>query len=135
MRKQPHPHYAPRGHHSATLDPDVITQWPAHANIGIACAASGLIVIDVDRRNNPDSAILEELPATMTVGTADGWHAYFTTGPLVGVRGKLCDGIDIKYNGYVLAPPSIHPDRVAYRLLDDIDPVPLPGHLLERIMK
>lgn len=135
MSKQPHPHYSPRAHLSATVDTDVIGSWPSTVNVGIACAASGLIVIDVDRRNNPDPVILDELPATMTVGTADGWHAYFTTGPLPQVRGKLGDGIDVKYNGYVLAPPSIHPDRVAYRLLDDREPIGLPQRLLERIMK
>jgi hypothetical protein len=36
--------------------------------------------------------------------------------------GKLADGIDIKYRGYVVAPPSIHANGKAYKVAKDTEP-------------
>ena len=133
--KQPNPRYAPSGYKSATTDHALIDSWPDGGNIGIACAPSGLIIIDVDYRNGPDLALVNSLPATHAVGTADGFHLYYRTEQLGPVRGKLGDGIDIKYNGYVVAPPSIHPDGIAYREMDSMEPIELPAGLKSLVLK
>jgi hypothetical protein len=73
-------------------------------------------VIDIDPRNGGDLAELESLtgplPTTLTVwsGRNDGGrHLYFLR-PLGSLTStKLPQGIDLKVNGYCIAPPSIHP--------------------------
>jgi Bifunctional DNA primase/polymerase, N-terminal len=107
------------GFHLATTDPDQIkawwTRWPK-AMIGVRVLGT-FIVIDVDPRNGGSLEALQELagplPATLTAwsGRGDGGrHLYFRrpAGELTGSRLKPL-GIDLKANGYVIAPPSIHP--------------------------
>ena len=53
------------------------------------------------------------LPKTATVRTARGKHYWFE-GTLIGRVRKL-EGIDIKTNGYVVAPPSRHVRGVRYK--------------------
>lgn len=74
------------------------------------------IVLDVDPRNGGDLAELETLtgplPSTLTVwsGRNDGGrHLYFRRPPGPLTSTKLPTGIDLKANGYCIAPPSIHP--------------------------
>lgn len=95
---------------AATTDPVRIHAMfalkPA-SNIGLRPPA-GVFVVDVDPRNA--GALPEGLPSTLGVlsGRGDGGrHLYFR-----GVRpATLGPGIDIKdWGGYVLAPPSLHPD-------------------------
>ena len=63
-----------------------------------------------------------------------GWHVWFRyDGP---VRGKLAGttGVDIKgHSGYVVAPPSIHPNGRAYEWISEHSAAPLPDHLVERV--
>ena len=133
--KTPHYHWSRLGYKSATTDLDKINKWcDQGVNLGIACAPSGLIVIDVDYRNEPDFDILEKLPNTYTVGTADGYHLYYEIEPGT-YRGKVGDGIDIKYNGYVVAPPSLHPDGVQYKIINYMEPIPFPTKLLSLIVR
>jgi hypothetical protein len=107
------------GHHDATRNPEQIRawwrRWP-RAMIG-APIPETLLVLDVDPRNGGDLAELESLtgplPATLIVwsGRNDGGrHLYFQrpAGELTGTRLKPL-GIDLKVNGYVIVPPSIHP--------------------------
>jgi hypothetical protein len=106
------------GHHDATTNPDKIKAWWGRwpkAMIGVRVPDSA-IVIDIDPRNGGDLAELESLtgplPTTLTVwsGRNDGGrHLYFLrpAGPLTST--KLPAGIDLKVNGYCIAPPSIHP--------------------------
>jgi hypothetical protein len=51
---------------------------------------------------------------------------YYTADKADIYRGKLADGIDIKWKGYVAAPPSIHPSGARYTIIDDRDPVAVP---------
>lgn len=110
--------YTTHGHLDASGDPHVIrawwSRWP-NAMIGAALPES-LLVIDVDPRNGGHLANLEALvgplPQTLTVwsGRGDGGcHRYYLrpAGALTSTR--LPTGIDLKANGYVLLPPSIHP--------------------------
>lgn len=115
----------------ATTDVAILYQWFAdhpERNIGIACGPSQLVTIDADtpkpKNQNTDGradlkALIEEigpLPATWTQDTGSGGEQYIfraTAGvPLIGKLGKA---IDIIRNGYIVAPPSIHPSGGAYR--------------------
>jgi hypothetical protein len=130
------------GHHDATMDPDVITamwlRWP-DAMIG-ARVPDSLLVIDIDPRNGGSIEALEEftgpLPATLMVwsGRNDGGrHLYFQrpASPLSSTR--LPKGVDLKANGYMIMPPSIHPATgQPYRWQDEDAPAAaIPAKLSE----
>lgn len=112
-----------RGVHDATTDVDQIIAWWAGRYRG--CNIGGrvpdrMFVIDVDPRNGGDRslALLEaqhhRLPETLATlsGRGDGGRHLFYRRP----AGKLTaanlgPGIDLKTPaGYVVLPPSIHPD-------------------------
>ncbi len=112
-----------RGVLDATTDIKVIASWwgrrYAGCNIG-ARVPEAMIVIDVDpRHGGHDSlAALEAkhgtLPGTLTTisGRGDGGRHLFFRRPPGRLTGKhLGPGIDLKTSsGYVVMPPSIHPD-------------------------
>jgi len=139
--KEPAIRFMRYGHNSATDELDVISSWfneVPDLNLGIACEKSGLIVLDLDYRNmckcswelGKELAVIE----TMQVETGDGLHIYFTTDSLSAVKGKLDNGIDIKYKGYVVAPPSIHSNGKRYEA-NGLEPVALPEYLRKRVTK
>ena len=118
-RKEPHGALAPHGQDSATCDPDVIAGWwtaAPDANVAIACAKSGLYVVDIDCKAGAPGfeswtalTAARDVPATYTVRTwSGGAHLYFRmpNPPLRNSASKLGRGIDTRGNGYVLAPPS-----------------------------
>lgn len=99
-------------------------QWP-DANVGVACRASRLLVLDVDERHGGSAALerlyakLGPLPFTLTVKTGNGWHYYFQLPEALGdAVGKLAEGVEVKFNGYVVAPPSLHPSGATYHPLE-----------------
>lgn len=108
------------GFKDATSDEQTIQQWwrktPA-SSIGIATGlASGLLVLDVDFPDGPDSlAKLEEeygpLPATLEQRTGSGGRHLFFKKP-IGITiknsaGKIGPNLDIRCEGgYVIVPPS-----------------------------
>ncbi len=115
--KEPFSKLAPQGFKSATTDPDKITEWwdaYPNLNVGIACAMSGLVVYDVDERNG---GTMDGLATTLTIRTGDGFHLYYEAQDGIHYPGKLRQGVDIKFNGYVVAPPSIHPSGQIYRVV------------------
>lgn len=103
-------------------------RWPK-ANVGVATGAiSGLVVIDedVDREKDIDGfksvrqweKVNGELPETITAITGrGGCHLYFRyNGSDIGNRAGLIEGVDVRgEGGYVVAPPSIHPNGVEYQ--------------------
>jgi hypothetical protein len=106
---------APNGFLSATVDAGIIRNWwtkAPDANIGIACAPSGLVVIDVDPRNGGDETFgklqneLGPVPQTWTVLTPGVGQHYYYRDQVGEYAGTLGPGVDIKYQGYVVAPPS-----------------------------
>jgi putative DNA primase/helicase len=119
---QKKPPLAEHGLLDATTDEKQIrewwTTWP-NANVAINCERSGVLVLDFDRRHGSDKGradleqTLGKLPATVETTTADGRHLFFKApnGPIVG---KLPGGIDIRFNAYVMAAPSIHPSGRRY---------------------
>lgn len=103
-------------------------KWP-DASVGIATgSASNLIVIDedVDDDKGIDGIhsirIWEkshgDLPETVTAITGrGGYHLYFHyTGTDLKNRAGLLEGVDIRgEGGYVVAPPSVHPNGTEYQ--------------------
>jgi hypothetical protein len=133
------------GFREATDDPGQIARWWEKwrtANIGIACGASQIVVVDVDLPHGPESirALDVHLPATLTQRTGSGgtqffykapaWPLHNTAGRLPGV-GKLL-GVDLRADGgYVVVPPSIHPSGNAYEWVHNVWPEPCPDWLRE----
>lgn len=109
------------GFKDATTDAAAIREWWAKwpgANVGIATGAlSGLVVLDVDPRNNGDVSLLD-LPHTIQGLTGGGGAHYLFAHPggiVPCSTGVLGPGLDIKADGgYVVAPPSVHPNGKAY---------------------
>jgi hypothetical protein len=135
----PHPGKHPRtahGYKDATRDEKIIrqwwTQWP-HANIGIDCGRSGLLVLDNDVRNGGQASHAElvaymkskygvALPESLTVrtGSNDGsTHEYFRH-PWADsdyASSELEQGLELKGpHGCVIAPPSRHHTGSVYRV-------------------
>lgn len=131
----------------ATTDADQIRNWWAAtpgANIGIACGKSGLLAIDLDVRTGGlvSMAALDErhgpLPPTVEAITpTNGRHLIFKQ-PAFGVGNRVgaWPGIDVRAdNGYVVVPPSIHPNGKQYEWREghspwDIQPATLPPWLV-----
>ena len=133
-----------RGVLDATTDIDQIAQWwggrYAGCNIG-ARVPESMIVIDIDPRHGGDRSIEEleqrhgQLPETLTTisGRGDGGRHLFFRRPSGKLTSKrLGPGIDLKtYAGYVVMPPSIHPDTgKPYVRIDGADRAP-PAWLIE----
>lgn len=103
------------------------TRWP-DANIGIATGSiSNLIVIDedIDEDKGYDGIqsirqweqINGELPETcMAITGRGGSHLYYRyEGSDIGNRAGLLEGVDVRgEGGYVIAPPSVHPNGTDY---------------------
>ena len=97
------------------LDATLSTDWRLKApncNVGVACEASGIIVIDVDPRNGGDDSLgqlphpLPDCPTQRTGG--GGWHYVFRRPALqTSYRSTLGPGVDVKHNGYILVEPSV----------------------------
>jgi hypothetical protein len=90
------------------------------------------VVIDVDPRNGGDDTLgalvreLGELPATWTVLTPGGGAHYYLRHDGRGVFGGLGAGVDLKHEGYVVAPPSLHPNGGTYQWDAGAHPVETP---------
>ena len=134
-----------RGLWDATSDPEQVRAWwtaDPNANIGIATA--GLIVIDVDsldswRELRAELGLNDD---TVTCETpTGGLHVYYrANGTPIGCSvGKLGPGLDVRAEGgYVVAPPSIHPNGGTYNWAmeyspDECELLPLPKALADRL--
>lgn len=110
------------------------------ANIGIATGTSGLVVIDIDPRHEGDESFFEftrqfgKLEGPTVLTPTGGRHIYFAAPQSVSIRsrcnafGAEFPGIDVRATGgYVVAPPSIHPNGGRYYWEVDDDSLPLPN--------
>ena len=141
----------------ASTDPDQITRWWRHIphTIGIATGPSGLVVVDLDTPKLgepvPDqwatlgigsgAGVLRALarqhdttvtPTYAVTTPSGGWHLYYTAPPGAQLRNTHTTigwKIDTRaHGGYVVAPSCPVPPG-GYELVDDRDPVELPGWL------
>lgn len=120
--------------------------WPAGANIGVGCRASGVAGLDLDRHTDgPDGVVsfarlCAELgmawPVTFTVATPNrGLHLYFRVPPgftVTSVIGWL-PGVDVRgpghrLGGYLAGPGSVIGGR-RYEVVADVPVAGLPGCL------
>lgn len=141
-----------RGLHDATKTESTIRYWWSccpTANIGVVTGPeSGLLVLDLDRHSDVDGVALAESlygfevqgPAQRTGG--GGLQAFYRHPAGADLRCVTAldghPGIDVKgAGGYVVVPPSIHPNGVAYAWLESPDgelPEP-PTWLLETLQR
>lgn len=114
----------------ASNDPAIIQgwweKWP-NANIGLATGIrNNLLVIDLDVDEDKGINGYEtlkdwqkdhgSLPDTwISITGRGGYHWIFKTNEHFGNRVGLLEGIDIRGdNGYIVAPPSLHPNGKSY---------------------
>lgn len=118
-----------RGFKDGTTDVGIINHWwgigPTN-NIGLA-TGNGLVVLDVD--GHEGHAVIEhsgyEIPETLTVITGrDGGRQYYFRGPHVRNFAGRLDCVDLRGDGgYVVAPPSVHPNGKVYEFADPDVPI------------
>lgn len=136
----------PNGFKDATTDPAIIAAWWARwadAMIGMPTGkASGVWVLDID---DPEAfaTFAPDLPQTRKVITGKGHHLYWRIDPEREVRNaqqhprtgwpfQTMPGAEARgEGGYVILPPSRHPNGRLYAWEDDNDPIAAPAALLE----
>ncbi|QPX75450.1 putative DNA primase/polymerase [Serratia phage vB_SmaS_Opt-169] len=121
----------------ATSDLEKIEKWWTkypNANIGMACRASGLFVVDVDLHDENkngfeslddwETTFDDKIKSKVSQDTGGGGqHIFFrmpeglSTAP--SGMGKNYPGVDFKFNGYVLLSPSNHKSGNKYEWSDD----------------
>jgi hypothetical protein len=134
----------PRGFYSATTNPATIKRWfggTVDFNIAIRTGlASEAWVLDVDDRHGGFASLGElehphgPLPLTRQARTANGIHLYWKAiRPISNSNGRVGPGLDVKGDGgYVVAPPSVHPDGPIY-IWDNDAPLAVPPDWLIRL--
>ena len=134
---------APRTAHGfkdATTDPETIRRWyKEQPEDGVAIATgprSRLLVVDLDEDEEKDKhglEVLEDwellhefLPETLTARTGRGGrHLFFSYDGELKSRANLREGVDIRAaGGYVVAPPTIHPNGTPYEWEKEPDQEP-----------
>ena len=114
--------------------------WP-DANVAISCEKSGVLVLDVDGADGERSLArlqseLGPLPPTFAVATGRGRHLYFAPCDDADlVQRSLGPQLDVRWKGYVVAPPSVHPDGQTYRRSNSLCVAPLPEKWAERMAR
>jgi putative DNA primase/helicase len=128
----------------ATADVDQVQRlWSAtpNANIGIATGApSRVVVLDIDGPEGEERLRALELefgalPETLQASTSRGRHLYFRDpGDLRNSASQLGKKLDIRADGgYVVAPPSIHPDGSIYQWASSLPPADAPDWLITKL--
>ena len=136
----------------ATTDETIIREWYEkwpQAGIGIATgAASNLVIIDIDVKDDGESGLLKleqrfgNLPKTITVKTGGGGRQLYYSYPSdCEIRNKVrllgIKGVDVRgEGGYVVAPPSLHPSGNRYEWGTESETIAeLPQHWRFALMK
>ncbi len=125
------------GHNDASTDELTIRAWwrrTPSANIGIAMRASGLVAVDPDTYKSDcgwDAFIADRtLPDTWQQATARGGRHYIFRAPdNASFPGKLARHVEIKWDGYIIAAPSIFEGK-RYRCIADNPPADAPDWLM-----
>lgn len=109
------------GLYDATTNEEQINRWWAKhpkANIGLRTGIA-FDVIDIDSSSAYTELLRiagnQEGPCAPVATTGKGWHYYvLPTG--AGNRAAIINGVDYRgQGGYVVAPPSVHPDGRTYQ--------------------
>lgn len=136
--KPPLGRLVPHGKDDASHDVEQVRDWGVQcpdANIGVRPAV-GVVVVDVDPRAGGATALVElsrpygGLTPTWTAWTGGGGlHAWYrAAGPF---KAKLCEGVDLKsHTGYVVVPPSLHPNGKRYVWANDLPIADAPAWLV-----
>lgn len=115
-----------KGSSEATTDVKQIDEWwtaNPEAGIGTRPSAGGLYVFDVDPRNGGsasfDSLVAEHGPIQSPLRVSSpggGYHLYFSAPQRSDATyaSQPAVGIDGKYNGFAVLPPSVHPNGGRY---------------------
>ena len=127
--KSPH---TTNGFHEASTEAAQLKLWEwkyPDAIYGLPCAPNGLFVLDADRHGNGDGvanimALFEchgydwrSGPVVETPG--NGLHFIFRKPVgLERTKGKIAKAVDVRDNGYIIAPGNILPDGRRYNLLN-----------------
>lgn len=118
--------FAKLGLYNATCDTDQVIDWWQRwpeANIGLNCGASGILGLDLDAYKDAyrgANMLTAEEHETVTNLTGSGGNHLLYAMP-EGIRytnatGNLPSGIDVRgHGGYLVLPPSIHPNGTPYR--------------------
>ncbi len=114
-----------RGFQDATTDPNQIRRWwltDPDANVGLPLQGNGLCAVDLD---GPDglrtwSELGVEYPGPVTCCTetgSGGGHLIYGVPDAREPRGTVgvFPNVDLRGPGYVVAPPSVHPNGSVYR--------------------
>ena len=128
------------GFKAATIDVHQVsawwTQWP-DANIGIACGASGLFVVDLDGEEGTKSWIRiannhGKPPATLLAQTGGGgFHVIFRACGLGNSASHIGPKIDTRGDGgYIVAAPSMHPSGERYKWINELEPSHTPAWII-----
>lgn len=124
--------YVANGFRQADASPDTLRQWARiypNAVYGLPCAPNGLFVLDADRHGNGDGvanvmALFSQwrfdwrtVPAVSTPN--NGLHFIFQRPSGLGkTKGKIADAVDVRDNGYIIAPGNALPDGRGYGLVN-----------------
>lgn len=130
-----------RGFYDASTNPATLHRWFGCGfpyNVAIRTGApAGIMILDADGTAGSTSLRALEakhgaLPATRISATGKGRHLWLTAAaPIPCSIGKVAPGIDIRGDGgYVVAPPSIHPNGTIYRWVNDLPTTPAPDWLV-----
>lgn len=132
------------GFKDATRDPVSVKSWAERlpsANIGIPTGAETFDVLDVDGPEGEATLarILERygpLPDTTETRTGRGRQFWFAPSGLTCTASRIGKGLDTRgAGGYVVAPPSVHPNGAVYTFTREGVFAPAPTWLLEAIGK
>jgi Bifunctional DNA primase/polymerase, N-terminal/Protein of unknown function (DUF3987) len=139
LPKNKRPIAGSNGFLDASKDESIVRDWWTRApesNIGIACGASNLCVLDFD--NGVDLPEWLRNIKTLKVETSRGIHVYLfgarPSAKMFDSNGKHIGEIKSE-GGYVLAPGSQHPDGPVYKVIDDSPIVPAPTEEIAKLLK
>jgi len=128
------------GSKDATTDTAQIEAWwttHPNANIGVA-TGDGLIVVDFDNLTGEAAELYASLPASWVSKTGRGYHIWLSTDmEISNSASRLAKGVDIRgEGGYIVVPPSIHPDggHYTWHVYDADEPDEAPAWLTEKLL-
>jgi len=133
-----------RGFHDATSDVATAERlWRArpNANIGLWPGPSGYVVIDVDGPVGRAAAqllgLLSEPTLVVLTGRAGGVHLYYRHPGFHVSNRPLAPHLDVRADeGYVVLPPSVHPNGTRYRWRGKFaDVLDLPPHVVQALQQ